>query len=590
MTVPAPASESDRSKPRRLCVWMPVIVVAGLLLHLPALWMGFYADDYLHQLVLRGETPMKPWALFDFGYLADWEGGQDPGSIPWWTSLDWKARFFRPLASLSLWLDHALFGEAPVGYHVTSLVLYALLLVLVYDLYQVLGLSRRVALWALALFVCSTESALPVAWLANRNSLLAVLFTTAAICAVSRYRRWGLGAATATALGCGVLAALSKESGTAAFLLVAAYLWRERSASADPRERRRQTAVAAMAAGLSVVHAGVLLLGDYGTNSLFYSMPWSQPAAYLERLGMLVATSGLALASPASTDVLTVMPELTLPFLALATPVTLALALWVWRSLREEASIGFFALWMALTLLPQAAAQLSDRLLFGASVASSAFVALLVTRAFRRDGPRRVITRVAAGALLLVAGPLSAVGLVGQVGFLVGMAKDLRDATLSADVGPAELGHREVFVLQAHNAFVPFVIHTTWGIENDDHDLTFRVLQGGRRGIEWTREDERSCTFTALGERPFLDDPFEYVYRSHELDAVPGTIWQVEVFQVEAVDVDERGLRSIRVRFDESLDTPRYRFLVDRDGRLTSIAPPAVGETIVVPEVAGPVF
>ena len=36
--------------------------------------MGFYADDYVHQLVLQGYnlSPMKPWALFEFGSRQDW--------------------------------------------------------------------------------------------------------------------------------------------------------------------------------------------------------------------------------------------------------------------------------------------------------------------------------------------------------------------------------------------------------------------------------------------------------------------------------------------------------------------------------------
>ena len=56
-------------------------------------------------LVLDGRAVlphMKPWSLYDFGYVTDWIGlSGSTGAVPWWTPLDWSARFFRPLASLA---------------------------------------------------------------------------------------------------------------------------------------------------------------------------------------------------------------------------------------------------------------------------------------------------------------------------------------------------------------------------------------------------------------------------------------------------------------------------------------------------------
>ena len=43
---------------------LPAIVLIGVLLLAPSLAMDFYADDYVHQLVMKGENqivPMKPW-------------------------------------------------------------------------------------------------------------------------------------------------------------------------------------------------------------------------------------------------------------------------------------------------------------------------------------------------------------------------------------------------------------------------------------------------------------------------------------------------------------------------------------------------
>ena len=45
---------------------LSAIVLLGILLLIPTATMGFYADDYVHQLVLRGDqekAPMEPWSL-----------------------------------------------------------------------------------------------------------------------------------------------------------------------------------------------------------------------------------------------------------------------------------------------------------------------------------------------------------------------------------------------------------------------------------------------------------------------------------------------------------------------------------------------
>src|SRR6185503_14875822 len=120
---PLSSTEDPRAAARR---WpLALVLLLGLVVQLPTLRVGFFADDYVHQLVLADDGPRSPiprWSLYDFGSAAEWaEFGRATGSLPWWTSSDWKIRFFRPLTSLSLGLDHALWGEHALGYHITSL-------------------------------------------------------------------------------------------------------------------------------------------------------------------------------------------------------------------------------------------------------------------------------------------------------------------------------------------------------------------------------------------------------------------------------------------------------------------------------------
>ena len=129
---------------------------------------------------------------------------------------------------------------------------------------------------------------------------------------------------------------------------------------------------------------------------------------------------------------------------------------------------------------------------------------------------------------------------------------------------------------------MPFVIASTWGVERpDDRDLQFWLLQTGRRGLDWRREDERTFTLKSR-DLPFLDLMFERVYRTRGDRVREGQTWHTALFDVEAAEVDAEGLRTLRVRFARSPADSQVRFLVDRGGRLSAVPPPAVGETLVL--------
>ena len=171
-TVSAAAARPASAKS---CAWgLALVLSLGLLVQLPTLRIGFFADDYGHQLILRSpvEAPIPHWNLYDFGAAPQWAefalGGD--ALLPWWTGSDWKIRFLRPLTSLSLRLDYALWNREPLGYHVTNLVLWMVVLVLVHRLYEALGLPPRVAILALLVFVLAHATSFPVGWIAHRST------------------------------------------------------------------------------------------------------------------------------------------------------------------------------------------------------------------------------------------------------------------------------------------------------------------------------------------------------------------------------------------------------------------------------------
>ncbi|MEO0652867.1 MAG: hypothetical protein AAFZ65_19490, partial [Planctomycetota bacterium] len=209
--------------------WTLALAALAVATHWPSLHTGLFADDLVQHHVLEHGTfgpTLRPWALFDFGTALAFEQDDAAGAgVPWWTAQDWKARFWRPVASLWIWAEHALL-PCPRGHQSAALVLFAVLVAIFHRLALRLGLSLGAATTAAGLFSLQASTHLPVAWTANRNSLLEAVFGSlalfVALTPVQRPERpWLALARPMGALLLAWLATLSKESGVLFFPLLA---------------------------------------------------------------------------------------------------------------------------------------------------------------------------------------------------------------------------------------------------------------------------------------------------------------------------------------------------------------------------------
>ena len=570
------ASSMARPSPKILATLVVALAVA---VHVPALCAGFFADDYLHQLALSGELPMSPWALYDFGSVADWsEMHVERFGFPWWTSPEWKVRFFRPLASLSLALDHSVFGRNAMGYAFTGLVLYAATLALALRLFRVLGLGPRISVGALALFSCSASTTLAVGWAANRNSLLELFFALLATLAAwtgARERRMGR---LALAWVCATAAAATKESGVVLFPLVAIAIVMARPTGTG------RPAWLVLAGGLFPAAAWTLglALGEYGTRCLFYVTPWEDPVGFLERLTMLFPLTALHLLTPLSADLPFLAPDSTPLVVGLGVLAGIAGIVWGSKRLPDNAPFRFLLLWSVLTLAPQAGAPPSDRLLLIPMVALAPLLAVILAEGLRRGGRERTLARI----VVVSAGVLSMLGLFAQRVTIGLIAGEVREAVTTADVGDRNAGPREVFVLQSGSAFVPFAMATTWHVETDDRDVRFWPLQMGRCAVDWRRIDQRTFEVVAVDE-PLLTGPFEYLYRWKTLPA-KGEVYRTPLFEAEVTEADESGVRAFRVRLDVDPDGETIRFLAPDGDRMVALPLPDIGRTLRLERARAP--
>lgn len=197
--------------------WVPAgAALLALLAFAPAVTGGFSYDDLE---AIRGNPVIE-------------------GSTPWWTAFTrdyWEhlgaAGHWRPTATLSLRLVHALFGESAPAQHAASLVLHACAAALLARLLLGLDLAPRRAALAAALFAAHPALADGVAWISGRSSPASAVGGLVGLLLLLRARTASM-AALAAGLAV-LLAALGKEDGLTfapVAVLVAARQGNERAA------------------------------------------------------------------------------------------------------------------------------------------------------------------------------------------------------------------------------------------------------------------------------------------------------------------------------------------------------------------------
>lgn len=194
-----------------MAVVLAAVALVSVALYLPSARYSFVWDD--DSLINRNSllTHSRPADIFARGF---WAGSPEPVAGP-------AAAYYRPLVTLSFWLDQNLSSVNPHWFHVVNLVLYALAAAAVT---LVLWELLHSGVWALLgglLFAAHSSHVESVAFVSGRTDIMLTLFVGVAAFALLRSFRkhnrwWWLAVVTAFAL-----AVLSKETAVLFPLLVA---------------------------------------------------------------------------------------------------------------------------------------------------------------------------------------------------------------------------------------------------------------------------------------------------------------------------------------------------------------------------------
>ena len=203
-----------------------------------------------------------------------------------------ETSYYRPLMTVSLLVDHALFAENAAGFHVTSLLWHLLVTWLVAALLAPRVGPARASVAAL-LFGLHPVQSEAVAWIAARNDVMSAAGVLGALLALDR-KRPALAAVTALA------ACLSKEN---AFLLPAV-LWVWRRAWGD-RVGAREWLAIGLGVGAALALRSQAALGSLDTHAALTMLtPHAALQIAVTLLGWiawpwpLIATAGLYMKEP----------------------------------------------------------------------------------------------------------------------------------------------------------------------------------------------------------------------------------------------------------------------------------------------------
>lgn len=566
------------------------IIGFALLLSTPSLFTGLVADDYIHELMLR-EHPgvagysFRPFDLFAFanGDPARTHQLIDEGVFPWWSDPRVVLSFLRPITSATHYLDHLLWPNTPALAHAQSLAWFALLLVVVGAIYRRFMGSSWLAALALLLYAVDDARATTVAWIANRNAVVALSLGFTALLAHDKWRRDGVRAAAwlgPVAIGAGLLAGESA-------LLVGAYLFAYALfLDEDGAWWQRILGLWPYAAVVVVWRAVYAHLGYGSAGSGIYFDPGRDPLGFLEaatsRFPVLLV--GQFAFPPA--DVWDLYP-LVLPagrwaVMIVAAFVVGSLALLVAPLWRRDRSVRFWVVGCLLSTLLMCTTFPHDRLLTGLGVGAMAIVAILLASAWERTHPvRGRFLTVAAGALFFLHVVLATILSPLRSRAMNDVNRMLERANQSVPSDPAVAQKSVVLVNPPLDPFGGYFLmyRAVQGVVRPKH---LRWLATGVTDLRIERVDDRT-----LRIRPgagFLSSTSQMMLCSPTHPWRLGERISLSDSTIEVSDLTSDGRpQEILVRFGVKLEDSSLEWLQWGDHRYVPFRLPAVGETVVLP-------
>ena len=571
--------------------WVLALAVLAPLLLVTALSAGWQLDDHFHRSRILGYGDAQPLQIFVpyDGIPAHTQAQMDVGTLPWWASTDLHLAFLRYTSTLTALLDYQVWPDHPALMHLHSLLWLSAMVVAAAVLYRrILGATWVAGLAAL-LYAIDDAHAMPVVYLANRNALITTCF---GVLSVVSYVDWCRRGRIRDAVMSALLLALALSAGEMA-VATCAYLAAYVLVFDEGPLRTRLMRVAPHVAVFGA-WALVYRLGGFGSQgSGVYLDPVAAPITFvkglMDRAPLLLlgqwtpipAAMGFVYA-PGSQKALILRIE---SLLVVAVLIVLFFPL-----VRRDRAARFWALGMALSLLPISGAGPENRLLSFVGVGAMALVAQLVQSvlagsAVSPSRTRRAFERTIVGILLFVHLCVAPVSGLASVAYQRRVSDAQLRAIASIPSDGAITGQDLVLVNPPDHVYVVTAIPVVKELDRVARPKRLRALSSGGRlritrvGPQELRVEFLDGLFPTVFSRYMrsIRDPFEQGHRY----AVPGLSANVEHLNPQA-DPDV-----VLYRFDVPLEDASLRWVRWQGGVYVPWTVPGEGESVELPAPRG---
>ncbi|UCG59875.1 MAG: hypothetical protein JSU70_10210 [Phycisphaerales bacterium] len=600
---------------RQVVLLLAVLAVA---VSLPSLWHGWFLDDMTFRLRMLGSPEVSErlqelsvifrdasklsTAMSElYAFLGHKGHVQEliAQVAPWWMYPEIRASFWRPLASLSIWLDYQLFPNSGPLQHAHSILWFAAVVFALTVLYRrVMGPVWAAALAGL-LYVLDESYYMPVAFMANRNTLMALFFGMVAVLMHDRWRQLKQAKYAVAPVLFLALSLLSAEAGIATLAYLAAYAlaldrdgWRKRIMSLVP--------YLVLIVIWRVVY-GSLGYGAYGSG--MYIDPGSEPlrfaAAMLERLPVLLFGQ---LVGPSADMYYCFNHSVRFKILLSAAGLLTLWLIVLLPLLVKDRLLLFWLLGMVFATVPICACMASSRNLMFVGVGAMGLVAQFVAGLIRKDAlPKWRLWSASAWAccaVLLLANLLG--GVFGRIlipkyyrGFM-----RLAEATFRMDL-PEEVEKQDLIVVNAPVPLFLAGLPAVSVLEGRPVPRSLRALAPAFSPLEVVRTEDRAITLRArsgsilfseqrddvIGHWVYFLEEFNAALRDASHPLQTGQRIDVGSLSVAIKRLDEANQPTeVAFRFSVSLDDPSLRWVQwDWQKGYIPFNVPAVGEISYVP-------
>lgn len=330
-----------------------LVILFTSIFYIPSIRASYFADDWLHHLALDQLPDIFNEQINLFGLIRTTDeviAFKRFGLAPWWTDLDVRINFWRPIPSITHWLEYQVVGHSSVVAHLLNIAFYSLSVFLVYRLLSRYLTAAIPLVLGVMVYALDDAHALNIVWVANRNESIGGIFVLAGLLSFLRHREEGgkkFGYLTILAYVC---ALLSKESGLVLPLFILAHI------VVFP-EKPGQSLVARVRPFLGwLVALGVISLLflyvyfvvlHHSANTAYYLNPGKNPGLWAENFFRSGFYHAVILATGVPLHVLSATPVRDYPAAAiLLGGITVGFWTLVWKWLRDDRPLRFFILTM----------------------------------------------------------------------------------------------------------------------------------------------------------------------------------------------------------------------------------------------------